>query len=122
LENSSSKVFEYLTSPHLKETIQNNTTTSSNLNSPFQVIPQKSNIGLLCNNPECFNERLRGKSIYCSKQCCARKNNCDYKKNRNTNFNETLLNDRKELVKIINEGASKFNINLFYYFFYLEKK
>jgi hypothetical protein len=100
----------------LKDTIQNNTTTSSNLNPPFQVIPQKSNIGLLYNNPECFNEHLE-KSIYYSKQCCIHKNDCNNKKNCKTNFNETLLNDKKEFVKLINEGASKFNINLFYYFF-----
>jgi hypothetical protein len=125
LEND---IVEYdLTSPHLKDKIQNNATTSSNLNSPFQVIPQKSNIGLLCNNPECFNEIeiLRfgkgRKNMYCSKQCFTRKNNCNRKKS-STNFNENLLNDRKEFVKFINEGASKFNIGLFYFFSYLEKK
>jgi hypothetical protein len=90
-------------------------------NGSFQVIPQKSNIGLLCNNPECFNECLGVKSIYCSKKCYRRKNHCSCKKT-STNFNETLLNDRKEFVKLINEGASTFNVDLFYYFFYLEKK
>jgi hypothetical protein len=139
LESSSTFDFEF-TSSHLKNTIKNNVTTSSNLdllpknttqnsvttpskmNSLFQVIPQKSNIGLLCSNPECFNEIKilhfgKGrKKEYCSKQCFTRKSNCTRKKNCCTHFNETLLNDRKEFVKFINEGASKFNINLFYYF------
>jgi hypothetical protein len=86
------------------------------LNPLFQVIPQKSNIGLLCNNPECFNEHLGEKSIYCSKWCYIRKSHCT-QKNCSTNFNETPLNDQKEFVKLINEVASKFNIDLFYYFF-----
>jgi hypothetical protein len=116
-------------SSHLKNTIQNNTTTSSKLNSLFQVIPEKSNIGLLCNNPECFNEikilrfDSKGrKKEYCCKQCFTRKNNCSRKKNCCTHFNETLLNDRKEFVKFINEGALRFNIDLFLFIFYLEKK
>jgi hypothetical protein len=55
---------------------KNNATTSSNLVS----IPsyQKSNIGLLRNNPECFNECL-GKSIYCGKLCYRHKNDCTRK-------------------------------------------
>jgi hypothetical protein len=111
----------------LKNTIQKNVTTSLKLNSLFQVIPQKSSIGVLCNNPECFNEVkiLRfgkgRKKEYCSKQCFTRKNNCTRKKSCCTHFNEALLNDRKEFVKLINEGASKFNI-YFILFFFLGKK
>jgi hypothetical protein len=131
LQNNSSKntskLLEYdLISSHLKNTIHNNVTTSSKLNS-FQVIPQKSNIGLLCGNPECFNEiEIRfgnkgRKKKYCNKQCFTRKNNCTRKKYCCTRFNETLLNDRKEFVKFINEGASRLNIDLFYFFLFREE-
>jgi hypothetical protein len=48
LKNNSLEFLDITTS------IQNNAATSSNLNSPFQVIPQKSNIRLSCNNPECL--------------------------------------------------------------------
>jgi hypothetical protein len=121
---NSSKLLEYDFTSYLKSTIQNNVTNSSKWNSLFQVISQKSNIGFLCNNPECFNEikilrfGSKGrKKAYCSKQCFTRRSNCTRKKNCCTNFSKTLLSDRKEFVKFINEGASMFNTDLFYYFF-----
>jgi hypothetical protein len=92
LENNSSNLLEYdLIPQHLKDTIQNNTTSSSNLNSPFQIIPQKSNIRLLCNNPECFNEIFphfgKGRrNIYCNKQCYIHINSYNCKKSFTNSF------------------------------------
>jgi hypothetical protein len=39
----------------------------------------------------------------------------NYKKN-STDFNETILNDKKEFVKLINKRASKFNIYIYFFF------
>jgi hypothetical protein len=117
LLKNNSKFFD---SSHLKK--HDDIPIPLNLNLP-QVIPQKSNIGLLCKNPECFNEVKfnhfgKGrKKEYCCIKCSTRRSNCNRKKNRHTNINETLSNDRKELEKLINKGASRFNIDLFYYYF-----